>query len=892
MLRKLLWVPAIATFVSAVPAQSLQEKYRLPNGLTVILREDHTVPIATVNLWYKVGSKDEPEHRSGFAHLFEHLMFMGTKRVPTGQFDKIMEGGGGDNNASTAEDRTNFYSEGPSNLLPTLLWLDADRMQDLGNAMDQHKLDLQRDVVKNERRERTENTPYGKAYELVNSLMFPKGHPYDHSTIGSMADLDAATVKDVQDFFATYYVPNNASLVVAGDFDPKTVKGLIAQYFGTLPRQNDPVHRIAVPVQLGGVKRMTMIDKVQFPKTVMVWHSPAAYKPGDAEMSLAGAVLSDGLTSRLYQRLVVRDKLASDVNANQDSKLLGSLFTIDATAAEGVSLDRLEAAIDDTLKQFEKEGPTKEELQRVVAKIQTGMVSGLQSIQAVADKLNEFEFYLGTPNAFDQVLAAYRQATPESTKTVARQTINLSSRLILRIVPQAPESTTKVDPRGTKPTVTAEKGFTSPKPTQFTLSNGVKVYYWNRPALPLMALETRFAAGGAVDAPGKLGAAELTSRMLEQGSGSLNAGDFHDALDQLGATFSTSSGQLNSTVGLSVLSPNFKKALGLYADAIIQPHFNSADFLRSRRVTIAELQQQSDDPDAVARKVSLREFFGATNLYGRYASPKTVGSLTVPDLKADHRQIYDAANASIFVAGSLKLEEVRADLEKVFAGWKPRHKMVPPPIHVTPGDQLKVFVVDKPGAVQTVVRFMMPAPVFASPDRQALLSLNTILGGSFTSRLNQNIRETHGYAYGAGSNFIFNQNVGYVIATSAVRTDVTGAAITEFLSEFKKIRAGDITDEEARKAASTRRSEIVGSLATLPSLIGLAQTYDANGRPFTDVDLDVRRLMGLKTSDLNTVASGALPLEHGVLVLVGDKAAILKQLAGLDLPPAVEVKAD
>lgn len=895
MKTKTLPLLALAMIAASAAAQDVKvEKYKLANGMTVILREDHTLPIATINTWFGVGSKDEPDRRSGFAHLFEHLMFMGTKRVPNGQFDKLMEGGGGNNNASTAEDRTNYYSVGPSNLLPTLLWLDADRLEALGKNIDQNKLNLQRDVVKNERRERTENTPYGSAYEMINGLMFPKGHPYDHSTIGSMLDLDAASVQDVQDFFATYYVPNNASLVVAGDFDPKVIKPLIERLFGTLPRQNDPVHRFAAPPKIEGARRITLTDKVQFPKTIMVWHSPAAYKPGDAEMQLAGAVLSDGLTSRLYQRLVVQDKLATDVSAFQEGRLLGSLFYIDATAAEGVSQDKLEQAIDDEVARLRKEGPRQDELNRSVAKIQFGLESGLQSIQNVADKLNEYEFYIGEPNSFAHVLDTYRKATPAAVRDVVRRTLDPDARLIMRVVPQPEADQGGPNPRDQRPTDPTEKPFTPPAPSVFTLSNGVKVEYWNRPELPLMAVNTMFRGGAGLDPQAKLGRAHLAASMLDEGAGSRDAKSFQNALDALGATFGAGADVLSTNASLSVLSSNFDQAMALYGDALLRPRFDPTEFARVQRVTAAGLEQENDDPVSVGRKVVAREYFGAEHPYGRPAAgtPQTVRGLSVADLKEEHAQVFQPQNATIFVAGSLPEAQVRATLEKTFAGWK-KGSTAPIAFPATPApanQSLRVVLVDRPGAPQTVVRFLMPAPAYSSPNRQALASIGTILGGSFTSRLNQNIREKNGYAYGAGSSFSFGPTIGTLMASSNVRTDVTGPAVKEFLGEFKRLQGGDVSDEEAGKAASTRRADIVAALGTLPGLLGVAQGYELNGRPFTELSTDIQTLSRLTARDLNALASGAIPLDKGVIVLVGDKATILKQLEGLGLPTPVEVK--
>ena len=316
---------SVITMASAQKLSVPFEKYRLDNGFTVILHEDHRLPIAAVDLWYRVGAKDEPVKRSGFAHLFEHLMFMGTWRAPEGEFDQLMEKGGGANNATTSSDRTNYFSWGPANLLPTLLWLEADRLEHLGDAMNQKKLDLQREVVRNERRQSYENEPYGMAELEIDGLMYPEGHPYHIPVIGTHEDLVAATVDDVKGFFATWYVPNNCSLVVAGDFDPASTKKLIASLFGSLPKKPEPPHRDAAPVRLEKKKEKTLTDaNVQFPRVSMVWHSPKAMAPGDAECDIIGKILSDGIISRLQKRLIYDETLANSVMAFQQSQRLGS----------------------------------------------------------------------------------------------------------------------------------------------------------------------------------------------------------------------------------------------------------------------------------------------------------------------------------------------------------------------------------------------------------------------------------------------------------------------------------------------------------------------------------------------------------------------------------------
>ncbi len=864
------------------------EKYTLPNGMTVILHEDHSLPIATINIWYRVGSKDEAARRSGFAHLFEHLMFMGTKRVPNGQFDQIMERAGGNNNASTTEDRTNYYSLGPANLLSTLLWLDADRLEDLGNATTKEKLDLQRDVVKNERRENVENTPYGKAYEAIPALMFPPSHPYGHSVIGSMQDLDNATLQDVKDFFATFYVPNNASMVVAGDFDPKAVKPMIAQWFGTLPRRNDPPRPLTPKVDFRGVVRQTMVDQVQAAKSIMVWHSPAAYTAGDQELQIAAAVLSSGLSSRLYSRLVVKEKLATDVSAFQDSKRLGSLFYVDATAAPGADQDRLEAAIDDELARFRREGPKADELRRVIAQIEYGAVSQLQSLRNKADKLNEYEYYFGNPNSFARVLEGYRKATPASIRDAARRTLEPENRLIMRVLPEGDGAAEGAqNPRESQPALGGEASFVPPTPSVFTLSNGLKVQFFRRPELPLMAVTALVRGGAEFDPAEKIGRGALTAAMLDEGAGTRSATQFQDALDEIGASFGAGAEEQSTTATMSVLSTKFDQGLTLFADALLRPRFDAEAFERVQRLTIANLEQENDDPSTVAIKTSFREYFGPTHPYGTPVSgtPETVKRITPDDLRAQHAMLFQPQNTTLLVAGSLDEAAVRASLERALGKWQGTRMPVQKPAYPEPANKnLRVVIVDRPGAVQTVVRFVLPAPAYGDPNREGLASLGTLLGGGFTSRLNQNLREAKGYTYGAGARYIFAPNLGYAVATSSVRSDVTGPSIQEFLNEFKRLSSGDVTDPEAGKAAATRRSDVVESMGSLTGLLSVAAGYELNNRPFSALAEDLRAAQALTSANLNQLAKSALPLERGLLVLVGDRATILKQLEGLGLP--------
>src|SRR5580698_5014466 len=436
---------ALAASLASVPAGA--DDVSIPNttsklasGMTIILHEDHTLPLVAINLAYHVGSRFEEPKRTGFAHLFEHLMFMGTRRAPTKAFDAWMEAAGGYNNADTSEDHTEFYDVGPPTSLPLLLWLEADRLRDLGPLMTQEKLDAQREVVRNERRQTTENQPYGKVELVLPELLFPEGHPYHHPVIGSHEDLEAATVDDVKAFFQKWYDPANASLVVAGDFDPKAILPVLERYFGTIPSHGAPAEPPvpAVATNLTKVVRATVTDKVELPKVVVGWQSPKHFAPGDAELDLVASILASGKASRLYKSLVYEKKLAQNVEAEQSSGDLASRFVIGVMARPGVSLDKLEAAILAEVALLRTKPVAAEELTRAQNGVATGFVSRLETLRGRASLLNAYELDVGDPSYAQKDLDRYTQATKEGLLAIAAKVLDPGACVVLRVVPEAP----------------------------------------------------------------------------------------------------------------------------------------------------------------------------------------------------------------------------------------------------------------------------------------------------------------------------------------------------------------------------------------------------------------------------------------------------------------------
>lgn len=879
-----------SAFAQTIPC----ETYTLPNGMRVTLMEDHSLPRASVNLWYRVGARNEPPGRSGFAHLFEHLMFMGTKRVPGGDFDNLMESGGGSNNASTSLDRTNYFSSGPSSLLPTLLWLDADRLEDMGLMMNKEKLDKQRDVVRNERRQTTENAPYGRAMEATYQRLYPVDHPYHNGVIGTHADLEAAQVDDVKNFFSTFYTAGNTSLVVAGDFDPKTIKPLVEKLYGTLPPGNSAPQATVPMPKLDGVLRATYLDKVQLPSVNFAYHSPGQYSDGDAEMDLLGLILADGNSSRLYQRLVIKEGLAAEVSAAQESAALSSVFRVTVMAKPDADLARVEAIMDDEINRLINEGPTAAELEQRKTQIEVGKLTRLQSIESRADALNEYIYYFGInrgdksfnpADGLKRDLDRYRGASAGTVKSWATKVLTPNARLVDYVLPEEPERAE--GGRDARPADAASTPFVPPTPATFSLTNGIDVMVFSRPGLPLVSMGVLFTppAGTSWDPAEKAGRTTAMAEMLSEGTGNLDGGAFASKLQSLGATFGTGADVEGFHATLSVLKKNVDEAMGLAAGALLAPRMEGEDFKRVKRLQVDSLRQENDEPRAVAPKVSSRILFGAGTAYGTPVggSIKSVEALTLEDAKAAHESVVGSSKATVVLSGDITADEARTLLEKHFGSRKAPGAKAPagnaPVVAAKPeGSGVRVFIVDRPGAVQTMVHLRAPSVAANDPERAKLLMLNTLLGGSFTSRLNNNLREVHGYTYGARTGFNMGPSVGSFTASSAVRADATGAALKEFMGELTRIRTGDITAVEAGKASAVTTDNMVEPFGSIGGVTGVALTTVEDRLPWSSLAAQFAQMKSIDDKALNAIAKSGIDLDHAVLVLVGDKGLIRAQL--------------
>ena len=866
------------------------EKYVLDNGLQVLLHEDHTIPMVAVNIWYHVGSRNEKPGRTGFAHLFEHMMFQGSEHHDDDYFLPLQKIGG-TVNGSTNTDRTNYWENVPADYLELALYMEADRMGWLVPAITQEKLDNQRDVVKNEKRQ-GDNRPYAVADDLMNELLFPEGHPYRWSVIGSMDDLSAASVEDVSEFFSLYYAPNNASLCVAGDFDPAEAKAWIARYFGTIP-PGRPVERLtAWQPKLDCERRAVAEDNVELPRLYMSWHSPAYYAPGDAECDLLGTILTGGKTSRLYRRLVYELRIAQDVRANQASRELGGVFGIRATAAPGHTLAELEAVIDDELARLLKDGVKKQEVALALTGYEAGFVRGLQRVGGFggkADRLNRYNVMTGDPDYLARDLERYQQADAASVNRYARAILGFDNRAVVHVVPQGKlaADTVAVD-RTTLPGSAGASVFNPPAIRTAELANGLKVYLVEKHELPMVEVRLDIDSGWSSDPAGKAGTAALTADLLDEGAAGLDAVELARRVEELGARLRTDSSFDGSSVSLNVLKNNAAAGLKLMRSVALEPTLSPADFERVRQSYAGRQKQEARQPRAQALTEFQLRCFGAGHPYAQPISgsgtPASLAALSPADLTAFHSEYYRPNNASLVMVGDLSLDEAVALARTAFGSWTPG-AVVPPVVPApAPYDGARLVVIDRPGAQQSYIVGGYPEMRRNDPDHLAMEVVNTAFGGQFASRINMNLREDKGYTYGVRSQLMSLRDGGLFMMAAAVETPATAASISELLAELAAIRADRplVSDE----LADNRNRLIMGfpqEFETHGGVAGELSSLLQFGLPLDTWQTYTAAVAGVGEAAAAGVVARHLDPARVVWVIVGDWQQIEPQLRGLEL---------
>ncbi len=875
------------------------EKFVLPNGLTLIVHEDRKAPIVAVNVWYHVGSKNEKPGKTGFAHLFEHLMFNGSKNFNDDYFQALDRLGATDLNGTTNNDRTNYFQNVPTSGLDQVLFLESDRMGHLLPAIDQKKLDEQRGVVQNEKRQ-MENEPYGIAYELATKGTYPPGHPYSWTVIGSMEDLNAASLKDVQDWFKTYYGAANAVIVIAGDIDAKTAKEKVEKYFGWIPPGPPPVrHREWVAKRTGTVRQVAQ-DQVPQSRIYKIWNVPGANTRDTEMLDLAASVLGGGKTSRLYKRLVLQDQLASSVTAANETNEIAGQFNIEATARPGVDLAKLEAALDDEFAKFLHTGPTEQELKLAKTQALASFLRGVERIGGFggkSDVLANCEVYTGNPACYKKSLEIFEKATWPEVKNTANQWLR-DGVYILEIHPKAKlKEAGKDTDRSKLPPSGAPSTLRIPTSQRTTLSNGMKVVLAERHETPTINLALQFDAGYAADSLAIPGTASITNRMLLEGTAKRTGPQISERNAELGAQISANASLDTSTVSLSALKMNLDDSLDLYADILRNPAFPAADFDRVKKLQQAGIGREKAEPNALANRILPGLIYGANHPYGQpFSGSGTEASLakiTRDSVANFYSTWYKPNNATLLIVGDTTLAEIKPKLEKLFGDWKTGEVPKKNIAQVQHREKTTVYLIDRPGAVQSVIMAGQVAPPRNNTDEPAIDVFNSLLGGSFVSRLNMNLREDKHWSYGAFTTIIGSRAQRSFLAIAPVQSDKTSESLAEMVKEFRDVlRAKPVTDEEVAKMQESLTRSMVGERETKNGVLGDMLTITRYGLPEDYFATYAQKVNALKKSDINAIAERILRPEKMIYVVVGDRAQVEKGIRELNLGDVQLLDAD
>jgi zinc protease len=874
------------------------QKFVLKNGLTVIAHEDHKAPIVAVNVWYHVGSKNERVGKTGFAHLFEHLMFGGSEHFKRRYIEAMEPIGATDLNGTTNEDRTNYFEDVPTSALDYTLWLESDRMGYMVAAIDQKTLDLQRGVVQNEKRE-DENQPYGVTEQLIVQNTYPAGHAYSWTVIGSMEDLNAASLEDVHQWFKTYYGPSNAVLVIAGDINANTIREKVEKYFGEIPAGPPIAKQQLWIAKMTGTHRQVVQDRVPQARLYKVWNVPEVGSADSDYLDLVGSVLSRGKNSRLYKRLVYDDQVATDAIVLQDQREIGSQFLIRATAKPGGDLAAVEKAADEELARFLESGPTEHELERAKTEYMANFVRGVERIGGFggkSDRLARSQVFEGSPDAYKITLRRIQAATTEDLRAAARRWLS-DGVYVLEVHPFPQYSAAAAVDRSHPPQPGAPPELRLPNLQRATLRNGLKIVLAERHELPLVNAWLSVDAGYAADQFALSGTARLMSSLLTGGTKSRTALEISDQQAMLGAQLNGASNLDSSLVSLSALKAKLDPSLALFADVALNPSFPQSDFERQKKLQLAAIQREQVSGFTIGMHVFPGLLYGKEHAYGGSltgsGTAASVAKLTRDDLVKFHATWFHPNNATLVVAGDTTLAELTPKLEKLFAGWQAgevpkknisRVELPPKPV---------VYLLDRPGALQSDIMVAQVAPPKNSPEEVAIETMNSILGGEFGARINMNLREDKHWSYGAQSFFFEARGQQPFVVYAPVQTDKTKESLAEINNELHGIvGARPPTPEELQKAQNTLVLQLPGSRETTNEVGNSILDLVRFGLPDNYYQGYAAKVRALRTADVADAAHTAIHPDNMVWIVVGDRAKIEGPIRELGLGAVKLLDAD
>ena len=877
------------------------EKTSLSNGLDLILHQDHTIPVVAVNVWYHVGSKDEEMGRTGFAHLFEHVMFEGSKNHNSSYFEPLQKAGA-NLNGSTTPDRTNYWEDVPSNYLELALWLESDRMGFLLDALDQQRFDIQRDVVKNERRQSYENRPYGMAHWHIQEALYPLPHPYHWMTIGSQEDLDAASLDDIKDFFSRFYAPSNASLAIAGDFQRDDAVELVNRYFGDLPPGPDLTRKGRLDSPLAGRVELEIRDRVSLPRVYVSWPTPPDFSEDDAPLELLQAVLSDGLSSRLHRSLVYEKQIAQSASIMYHPGEAAGQFTAQVTAAPGHTLEEAEAALDAEIARLKIEPPTDEEISRVKNRLEASHYRQLARVGGFggrADQLNHFNVFANDPGLINTSLDRYLAVEREDILRVCESRLD-HRQVRLKVLPEQglQQSVTVALDRTQMPQPGNEPSFTPPIPQRHRLDNGLEIVVVEQPGLPLVAFGLMLGGGAIADPQSLPGLASFTSQMLSEGTTGRSSLELAADFEFIGSHLSTDARREFTLLATETLAKHWPTALGIMADMVQNPTFPEHELERVRRELLTDLNRGKDDPNFVAENITPGLIFSIDSGYGHpiHGTESAISSLTRDDVVRQFKEGYGPEGSTLLIAGDVTLEDVVKQAQEDLGAWVADESRRSQNNGKGTGVQLAaesgngnaattIYLVDKPGAAQSVIRALQTTIPRHHADYFGLLLLNYSFGGQFSARLNQNLRQDKGYSYGYNSSIQWHQGTSLFSAGGSVQTAVTKESVLETLREFNDVHSSRPISEEELDSAKAgilqsypasfeRPGQVINQLLQL-TLFDLPDDYFHSVKPSIE---------GVTLTDVHRIGRELVNPDGLSILVVGDRKEIERGLRELELP--------
>ncbi len=874
-------------------------KFVLKNGLTVLVHEDHKAPIVAVNTWYHVGSKNEKLGKTGFAHLFEHLMFSGSDNFNHVYLPEMEKIGATNLNGTTNNDRTNYFENVPTSMLDYVLFAESDRMGHLLGVLDQKKLDLQRGVVQNEKRQ-GENQPYGVTEEILTENTYPVGHPYSWTVIGSMKDLDAASMSDVQEWFKTYYGPNNVTVVIAGDITPEVARQKVEKYYGEIP-PGPPIAKQEIWIaKRTGTHRGWVQDRVPQARLYRVWNVPQYGSPEEVQLDLAAQILGRGKTSRLYKRLVYKDQIATTATASDDTSEIGGQFDFTLTANPGGDLSKVEKAANEELQNFLKNGPTASELQLAKTQIlgnYARIVERIGGFGGKSDLLARCQTYTGNPDCYKVYLTGIKAATVASVKKAANDWLT-DGDYILEVHPYPTDYKTadKLD-RSKEPALGDAMSLKLPALEKATLSNGLKVVLAERHSAPVVNFSLMVDSGYSADPSSAPGTASFSQRMLEEGTPTRDSLKIGEELESLSANFNAGANLDYSLVSLNTLKSTMDKSLAIYADLILHPAFPQKEFDRLQKDRLATIKREKVTPQAMALRVVPALIYGKGHPYSvpftGTGTEEAVSKMTRADLAKFHDTWFKPNNSTLLIVGDTTLAEIKPKLETLFASWKagdvPKREIP----QVEEPEKDVVYLVDRPGSGQSVIIGAQLAPPQNDPDALALQLVNDMFGGKFSSRINMNLREDKHWSYGVRAVIPSTRGQRPYISISPVQTDKTKESIVELVKEYNSI-VGDkpITAAELKDEQDNSTLALPGTFETVLQLSGAYGNILQYGLPEDYYNTFTQKAMAVTDANANDIARKYIQPKHLVWVVVGDMSKVESGVRELNLGEVHRVDAD